>query len=335
MVSKRSRQEHLLHSTCCASSSGNAKVTVVLLTYNHEKYIAQALESVLTQQTEFVYEVVVLDDCSTDRTRDVLYDFKNRYPDIVQLVLAERNQNDNRGWGREILDARSPYVALLDGDDYWTSPYKLQKQADFLDQHLELSMCFHGVTVFYEDRDKTPWISGSPKDTLTLADLIEGNFVQTCSIMLRGGLITSFPEWWYVGGIGDWELLLFFAQHGDVGYIDEVMGAYRKHVGGIYTASNDTDRIGRQIRMYENINRYFDFKHNTTIKNIMSELCHDLAIQFAERQDWSNAKTNFMNSVAFSPLNERLRLNYRVNLFIRLFAPAVYKLIRKLKPSAA
>jgi hypothetical protein len=223
----------------------------------------------------------------------------------------------------------------LDGDDYWTSPYKLQKQADFLDQHIELSMCFHGVTVFYEDRDKASWISRSPKETLTLVDLMEANFVKTCSIMLRGGLITSFPEWWYVGGIGDWELLLFLAQHGDVGYIDEVMGAYRKHVGGIWTARNDTDRIESLIRMYENINRHFDFKHNTTIKNIMSSLCHDLAVQFAEKQDWSNAKTNFIKSVAFSPLNEHLRLNRRVRLFIRLFAPAIYKWIRRLKSAAA
>src|SRR5690348_13348495 len=113
------------------------KVTVLVITYNHEPFIRQAIESVMMQVTDFEYEVVIIEDFSTDRTRDIVIEFQEKYRNKIRLVLADKHSNVRTAGPGEILKARGRYIALLDGDDYWTSPHKLQKQVDFLDHHPE------------------------------------------------------------------------------------------------------------------------------------------------------------------------------------------------------
>src|SRR5512133_2186068 len=109
------------------------KVSVLVMTYNHEKFIQQALDSVAMQETNFEYEILISEDCSTDRTRQVVLEFQGEHPDKVRLLLSEKNIHSNEVVVRGICAACGEYIAMLDGDDYWTSPNKLQKQADFLD----------------------------------------------------------------------------------------------------------------------------------------------------------------------------------------------------------
>src|SRR5918993_30043 len=127
------------------------KVSVLLTTYNHEKYIAQAIDSALTQETNFDYEIVIIEDCSTDGTRDIVISYQKRYPEKIRLVLAEKNECDNTAFAAAFQASPARYIALLDGDDYWTSPHKLQRQAEFLDAHSECVLCFHKVAVVYQD----------------------------------------------------------------------------------------------------------------------------------------------------------------------------------------
>ena len=127
------------------------KVSVHMITYNHEKFIAQAIESALMQQVDFDYEIVIGEDCSTDRTREIVVAYQQRHPDKIRLLLHEQNVGVSLNDIRVYRACRGEYVAWLEGDDYWTSPHKLQKQADFLDSHPACSACFHPVTVFFED----------------------------------------------------------------------------------------------------------------------------------------------------------------------------------------
>src|SRR5512133_148878 len=119
------------------------KVSVLVMTYNHEKFIQQALDSVAMQATNFDYEILISEDCSTDRTREIVLEFQKEHPDKVRLLLSKTNVHSNQVVVRGIRAAQGQYLAMLDGDDYWTSPTKLQKQADFLDGHPECSLCFH------------------------------------------------------------------------------------------------------------------------------------------------------------------------------------------------
>src|SRR5438046_9270455 len=115
------------------------KISVIVLTYNHEKHIAQALDSVLMQETNFDYEIIIAEDCSIDRTRSIVLDFQRRNPEKVRLLLPLRNLGSagNQIFTQAFDLAQGGYVALLDGDDYWTSPKKLQKQVDSLETKAE------------------------------------------------------------------------------------------------------------------------------------------------------------------------------------------------------
>ena len=132
------------------------KVSVVVITYNHERYIRQALDSVLSQQTSFDFEVIISEDCSTDTTREIIFEYSKRYPDKIRLLLSETNVRSPWVVQRAIMAAHGEYVALLEGDDYWISPQKLQKQAEFMDTHPECVLSWHQVEYIDEFGARLP-----------------------------------------------------------------------------------------------------------------------------------------------------------------------------------
>lgn len=234
------------------------KVSVSVTTYNHEPFIAQALDSVLMQETDFEYELLVGEDDSSDRTREIVRAYGERYPERIRLFLNDRENViyvDGRPTGRwnfvnNLKHTRGQYVALLDGDDYWTTPYKLQKQANFLDMHPECALCFHGVTKQYEEGAVRPRREVQPTytDFYTLEDLLERNFIRTCSVMYRNHLFGDFPDWFYITPTGDWPLHILNAQHGRIGYLDEVMAVHRVHGGSVWSPRSVVERRKGIIR---------------------------------------------------------------------------------------
>lgn len=154
------------------------KVSVLMLAYNHAQYIAQAVDSVLMQQVDFDYEIVIGEDCATDNTRDILIRYQQENPEKIRLLLPEKNlgMHDNLIQTFKACHGSS-YIALLEGDDYWTSPDKLQKQVDFLDAHADYTLCFHNALILHQDGSRRWWsIPGAPKQekvlTFTLEDLL-------------------------------------------------------------------------------------------------------------------------------------------------------------------
>ncbi len=262
-------------------SDTRTKVSVLLVTYNHEKYIAQAIESVLMQRVNFDYEIVIIEDCSTDSTRDIVVDFQKRYPDRIRLVLAEKNKCTNEDFAAAFQASPSQYIAWLDGDDYWTSPHKLQRQADFLDAHPECAICFHNVVAFYEDGSREPWYRNpvDQKEISTPEDLWACNFIASCSSMFRKGLLSEFPAWYCTDITGDWTLNILFAQHGKIGYLDEVMGAYRIHSGGYWSSLSEIQKLEGLIEFYETMNANLGFRYDEAIKTMISRCRVQLAVE--------------------------------------------------------
>jgi glycosyltransferase involved in cell wall biosynthesis len=233
---------------------------VALVTYNHERFIADALDGVLMQEVSFPFEIVVSEDCSTDRTREILLDYARRYPALLHLLLAERNVGSIPAVLTRALDAaRGDYVALLDGDDYWTSPHKLQRQVDFLDSHPSCALCFHPTELRY-DGDVPPrlWPPPSPKLFSSLEDIVAGNFIDTCSAMLRRNAVVPLPAWYASVEYEDWPLYVIAAHHGLLGYIDEPMAVYRKHPGGYWTGQDAKRRLEGVLRMYDRLIAHLD-----------------------------------------------------------------------------
>src|SRR5438093_12062470 len=257
------------------------KVTVLVTTYNHEQYIAQALDSVLMQETDCDYEIIIAEDCSTDRTRSIVLDFQRRNPEKIRLVLPAENLGcgGNRVFAQAFELAQGQYVALLDGDDYWTSPTKLQKQADFLDAHPECALCFHNALRIYEDENRAPFPQNfaGQKRISALEDIWEQNFVAYCTPMFRKDVLETIPEWYYDLLCADWSLYILCAQHGKIGYIDEILGVYRIHSGGLWSRLDAIQKLEGLIAFYETMNANLDFRFNDIVEHWVSARRKQLA----------------------------------------------------------
>lgn len=129
-------------------------VSVCMITYNQESYIAQAIEGILMQKTNFQFELVIGEDCSTDNTRLICKEYKKKHPDIIKLLLPKKNLGSNENFNQIIKMSLGKYLALCEGDDYWTDPYKLQKQVDFLECHPDYGMCYTNFNILFNRTGK-------------------------------------------------------------------------------------------------------------------------------------------------------------------------------------
>lgn len=247
------------------------KVSVRMITYNHEKFIAQAVDSVLMQETDFAYELVIGEDCSTDRTRDIVKEYQRKHPDKIRLLLPERNLGARENSKQTTRACRAEYMALLEGDDYWTSPHKLQKQVDFLDSHPECAYCFHPVLWVYDDNLRESHVEPqNRKPIYRLRDLLEFCFIPTGSTVFRRGLVEEPPDWYYSLAMGDWPRFVLYAQHGDIGCIDEVMGVYRVHGNGMWSGKGPLERMEAVYEFYRQINAHLGFRYDGIIQDAIS-----------------------------------------------------------------
>jgi glycosyltransferase involved in cell wall biosynthesis len=269
------------------------KVSVLITTYNQEGFIAQAVGSVLTQKVNFPYEVVIGEDASTDQTREIVEAFQRKYPDKLRLLLrdpaaAARDRTAGIGGKGSFVNCLAAcsgdYVALLDGDDYWTNPNKLQRQADFLDQHADFAISFHNAKAVYgngstESANRT-W---KHPDVFSLEDLLEMNFIPACSTMFRRGLFGELPAWFQHVVTGDWALHLLNAQYGKIGCINEVMAAYRVHPEGMWPSLGAIRQRLEMIRTLNYVNAELGFRYRKQISAAKAVWYYQLArISFRE-----------------------------------------------------
>lgn len=236
----------------------SVKVSVLTTTYNHERYIGQAMDSVLAQQTNFPWEQIVGEDCSTDGTRPIVESYQRRHPDQIKPILRERNVGRRKNFLEAFRLCQGQYIAILEGDDYWTVPHKLQHQVDFLDAHPDHSICFHAVEARDQAGVQAPKVVRADRARYTLEDLLEKNVIPTCSVLFRNHLFDSFPDWYLQAPAGDWPLHVLNAQHGDIGYIDEVMAVYRIHAGGVWSPRISSDRRRQILLILELFYRNLD-----------------------------------------------------------------------------
>lgn len=224
-----------------------------MITYNHEKFIAQAIESVLMQETDFPVELIIGEDCSTDSTRQIVKAYAEKHPDVIRALLPERNLGMQRNGAAVLQACRGEYVSPLEGDDYWTAPDKLQRQVEFLTTHPELSLCHHAVEyVRWEGGARHVLQSFPPEScrgTRQAMDLIGGNFIQTCSLMLRRDCLPAMDASFLSLKLGDWPICYLVAERGGIGFLDKVMADYRIHDSNCWNALASVTRQYETARM--------------------------------------------------------------------------------------
>lgn len=234
--------------------------SVLLTTYNHEAYIAQALDSVLMQRADFAWELLVGEDCSPDGTRAIVLDYAKRYPERIRPILPEVNQGGHANFAGLLRAARGRYLAWLEGDDYWTDPEKLRKQVTYLEANPEVVLCFHPAQVLEEGAEgKARKLSNRRQSRLTtIRHICSANYIHTVSVMFRRGLVEELPEWFYSLPTGDWPLWVLLAQHGSIGMLDEPMGVYRKHGGGQWSRRSRTEKRAVNVQVAEALVRHVE-----------------------------------------------------------------------------
>jgi glycosyltransferase involved in cell wall biosynthesis len=255
------------------------RVTVVLAAYNHERFIAHAIESVLAQEAPFDWELVVFEDCSTDRTREIVCDYANRYPGRVRTVLSRHNKDYTR-WLGAIQQGAGEYIAVLDGDDYWSSPAKLRKQVALMDAHPGAALSFHDVEIIYESSSKRParMIGGSGAPVVTFSDLISGNHIPWSATMYRRAAVTDLPEWFLDITCSDWALNLLCARRGHAIYLPEVLGGYRRHASGLWSGMSRRCQLEELIRTTELFAEKFDLRDSREVRDALAAHWAALAV---------------------------------------------------------
>ena len=247
-------------------------VSICCVTFNHEKYIRDALDSFLMQKTSFPYEIIIHDDASTDRTPEIIQSYADKNTNIFPVM-----QNENQ-YSRKIKIfpnfvfplVRAKYIALCEGDDYWTDPYKLQKQIDYMEDHTECSLCLHASTDVSETGEFIKKRERYKTDSIvSMEDLIlgGGGFAAFASTLFPSEFRNLLPDYYHKSPVGDVPLHLFLASRGEVFYLHDNMSSYRTSVPGSWT-SRVGDGIGELQRIKQNFmsDMYLDFSKTIEAK---------------------------------------------------------------------
>jgi len=235
-------------------------LTVVLLTYNHEDYIARAFDSILEQKTNFDFEIFVLEDCSTDRTADICREYKEKYPDKIRLFLNEKNLGVTRNFKQGLLNVKSKYFAFLEGDDYWCDENKLQKQVDALEQNPDCIICGHN-TLYKDLVNQKEWllVNSSKLNIKTKYTLNDKFGVHPSSRVYRNVIdLTDLPA----NMLFDTHIYLLYLTKGDLFYIDEVMSVFNETGVGFWSGKNRKERRIKALELRYEANKYFNFAYD-------------------------------------------------------------------------
>lgn len=287
------------------SPSNDIALSVICMTYNHGPYIEKALNGFVEQNTNFKFEVIIGDDCSSDDTSNIIKKYVERYPELFVFIQRNENIGARKNANSLCKIARGRYLALNEGDDYWTSPNKLQKQYDYMENNKSCAVCFHPVEII--DENDKDFLDIFPKNLvkykLTTDDLIKRNFIQTNSVVYRWNDIIKDRVLNYLDDVvmpGDWMRHLVISSFGEIHFIPEVMSTYRKNDGGMW---GKLDHKERRLKYGQGEMRFFESAQNL-VSDVERKLCgkrvkaifKDLFIEFLLNSDSENIYTLIKNN---------------------------------------
>ena len=224
----------------------NPLVSVMCATYNHEKYIRYALNGFVMQETNFPFEVIVHDDASTDGTADIIREYEAKFPHIIKPIYQTENQYSKKvKIGKEIMypKARGKYFAMCEGDDFWIDKNKLQKQADYLENHPEASCVFHPVHILFNEKAVKNDKRWNTEMDFSAYDVIvgSGSFIYTPSLFCRKDIALKFPKFRQIANVGDYPLQILLSLKGKVHYLPDIMACYRSMTEGSWSSKFAND----------------------------------------------------------------------------------------------
>jgi glycosyltransferase involved in cell wall biosynthesis len=279
-----------------------------MVAYNHEEFIAEAIDGVIMQKTNFPIEIVLGEDFSTDNTRMIVQRYVDRYPEIIKPLFHKKNIGMMANCIQTIRACKGKYIAMCEGDDYWTDPLKLQKQVDFLEANPDFSMCAHNSDILeYGELKKIPPING---EVFSIEDIISLDWgIMTATIMFRRDAL-EIPDWFSTIKNDDYGIQLLVSLKGKVKVLPEAMSVYRKHVGGISTTLRPLSQAAWVIYLLYQFNKYTSGKYKSLITGKIKRI--------------------YKNQIGFAK-EYHLRKATAILLFYRLLVPIYPFSIRSLR----
>nr|WP_320025657.1 glycosyltransferase [uncultured Acetobacterium sp.] len=253
-------------------------VSVSCITFNHENYIAEAIESFIMQKTSFKYEILIHDDASTDKTAEIIHKYEKEYPELIKAIYQKENlySKDVDVDDLNTERAKGKYIALCEGDDYWLDPYKLQKQVDYMEAHSDCTLCVHAAYIVNVMGKKIKPIRANLGNKIfSVEEIIEGGggLFATNTMMYPRYLDLNKPDFYKKAPVTDYPLAIYLALKGKVYYIDEYMAAYRKGVSGSWTNTEQSslEKIIKHVNnteiMLDHLNQHTGYQFNKAIEN--------------------------------------------------------------------
>ena len=273
--------------------SNDIMVSVNCLVYNHAKYLRKCLDGFVMQKTNFKFEVLIHDDASTDGSQDIIREYEEKYPDIIKPIYQKENQYSKHiGINKtyQYPRVKGKYIAFCEGDDFWTDPYKLQKQFDIMEKNPNCSICVHRVKDVLENGEDSgkchpnfPMEEGviNLKKYLDIASNYSSYPFQTTSYFMRMDVkresVNNPPPFAGKFGVGDVPTMLFALTKGDMYYIDEIMTCYRLQAKGSWSETVSKDKrkriesLKKEINGYNIFDTYSEKKYSREIGRITEE----------------------------------------------------------------
>lgn len=308
------------------------KVSVICNAYNHGPYIRDALEGFVSQKTNFNYEVLIHDDASTDNTADIIREYEKKYPELIKPIYQIENQYSkgvNITKTFHLPRLKGKYVALCEGDDYWTDQEKLQKQYDAMEAHPELDICAHAVSKVQASNGRLIcYIAPSDKETvLSTEEVIAGGggFVATNSLFYRRELLEEEPEFRKYCPI-DYSLQIHGALRGGMLYLPDNMAVYRFLVPGSWTKRLANREYADAQRC--EINRMLDMVDDETNKEY-TEIIHRAKLE-SDFMYYQNAdEYKKLHTGELRKLYNEQPMPWKLRIYIKEHFPWLLKLYRK------
>lgn len=266
-------------------------VSVVILAYNHGRFIRQSVESALGQIADFPVEIIVGDDASTDDTPRILRELDAAHPGRLTLRLRPVNLGANANFADLISACGGEFVAILEGDDYWTYPHKLASQVGFLRAHPDCALCFHDAEVRTDGQTDPVRLYCTPKPSpfSEISDIIRRNIVPTCSVVYRRELLSAIPASIRHLPMQDWPCWTLLAQHGRLGFIDRAWACYRLHQGGIWSSKPHEYMLRKALGYCATMRTVLAPEHRRAINISEKDILAGLVAILAHEGRWREA----------------------------------------------
>lgn len=308
------------------------KVSVSIITYNAESYIQSVLDSVLSQEVDFEYEVIIGDDASSDNTKKILECYQEKYSNVF-VIFRNANVGAAQNYLETLALCRGDYIAHLDGDDLML-PNKLQKQVQFLDNNNEYSAVFHNMRVFDNESGKTLryYNSQGTKSRKNLSEIVKyGTGFCHSSKMFRASSIRDIEVKINTHVVFDWLMHIIHARHGDIGYIDEVLGEYRYHTSSVvFSNSNNIALVAEDLLKIIEYSR--KFADEQVCQFAKARVKFERALRFLEIKDFKSFRLYLIDSVNdYRFLGRKHRLFYSLKKYPNYLRYIVFSYHKTLK----